>query len=333
MEDEQVYRGSVGRPFAVADAVYCGWEFDHAGRTLEYLEGFDPRYFVKVAAMLAERIESEDASAASVALRVLYHQGIETLMLLLGAAVQGPTVVPAWIAKCSTSDLKDVVARLRKGQVLLTQTGQQRVTFEALSIDVHSCAWPDETGDESTATRFGRFWHQMAGEFLDEKARAEYNALKHGTRVVPGGFTLSIGEEEVFGEPPPPDRMRAIGGSRFGSTFFITEPVREAKWHVHTRRMSLNWSPLTLASRLHLVSLSLSNIVGALRCGLGVDPTTVKFTRPADPTAFDEVWSSSVGVNSFSMESPIRIEPEQEVSRGHLRNRLEGRPGRSAPMT
>lgn len=250
MDDLGKHSGLEGRPFAVADSVHCCWDPDHAARTLEFLEGIDSNYFSTVAALLAQQLESEDSIATSVALRVLYHQGVETLMSLLGAAAHGPYVVPAWIAKCSTENLKTVVTRLQSGQPLLTEVGTQRVTFDLLSSHLHRFAWVDEKGADSTAARFGRFWHRLASELLDDTARAEYNALKHGSRVLPGGFSMAIRTEEALGVPVPPEQMHSIGGSKFGSTFFVTEPVGTAKWHVRTRQTSVNWLPEPLAQRL-----------------------------------------------------------------------------------
>lgn len=89
----------------------------------------------------------------SMALRVLYHQGIETLMSLLGALVQGPTVVPAWIAKCRTEDSKGIVSRLRTGSALLTENGPMKLSFDILACEVHSYVWLDESDEDSTAAR------------------------------------------------------------------------------------------------------------------------------------------------------------------------------------
>lgn len=221
--NEAEHIGPEGHPFAVSERIYCCWDFDHRALTLQYLDGIDPDYFATIASLLAQQLEADDALASSVALRVLYHQGLETLMSLLGAAAQAPTVVPAWIAKCRTDDLQDVVGGLRRGSSLLTQAGTQQISFDDLSHHLHRFAWADEKGHDSTAARFGRFWRRLSHEFLDETARAEYNALKHGTRVLPGGFTMAIGVEDVPGVAAPPERMRSIGGSKFGSTFFAAK--------------------------------------------------------------------------------------------------------------
>ncbi len=321
-DDDQ---GPIGYPFAVADRLFCCWGWDHEKRTLEYLEGIDPRYFETLAALYVDQLESEDAGATSMALRVLYHQGIETLMSLLGAAAQGVAVVPAWIAKCATNDLQEVVGRLQYGRPLLTENGTRRMTFDDLARTLHRNAWAHETGDTSTAERFGRLWHRLSTDFLDDTARAEYNALKHGTRVLPGGFTLAIGTEDTYGVPAPPERMQSLGGSRFGSTFFAVEAVGSTKWNIQTRRTSINWLPIPLALRLGLISMSINNVVSALRCQLGIDPTTLTFRRPLPIEAFDEAWSQTPGVTSTNMDYQVRLDATDEPSRDTLRDFLENR--------
>lgn len=119
--------------------------------------------------------------------------------------------------------------------------------------------------------------------------------------------------------------MWSIGGSQFGSTFFVGESVGDSKHHIRTRRTSVNWSPEALAQRLHLVSLSITNIVGAVRCDLGVDPTMVQFVRPTPLGAFDEAWRTTPGVTSSGMDSVIQIGPEDECSRSDLLEILENR--------
>lgn len=314
-----------GRPFAVADQIYCCWDWNHRERTLEYLKGLDPSYFRTITALLAEQLESDDSKAVSVALRVLYHQAIETLMSLLGAAVQARSVVPAWISKCGTDDLKNVVGRLRSGGSFLTEAGRLDVSFHDLSRDLHRHGWAEDDSPDSTAARFGLLWSRLGAEFLDGNARAEYNALKHGTRVLPGGFTLAIGAEEVPGTPAAPEDMRSMGGSRFGTTFFTPERVGATSWHIRSQRNSLNWLPEPIALRLQLISMSIGNVAAALQADLGADPATLTYTRPTSPTVFDEAWSLSPGVTSFKMDSPIEIHPDDEISRDALRSMLERR--------
>lgn len=323
-EDDQG-GGPLGYVFAVGERPHCCWDFDHDGRTMEFLDGLDTGYFNTTASLFAEQLESDDPHPASVALRVSYHQGLETLFSLLASTAQAPGAVPAWIASCKTDDLKQVVGWLRDGRAMLTQAGRVRVSFLELSNVVHRFAWPNEKGDDSTAANFGRFWRRLSSEFLDDTSREEYNALKHGSRVLAGGFTLAIGTEKTPGVAAPPDAMRRLGGSEFGSTFFAVERIGTSKHHIRTRRTSVNWTPLSLAQRLVLISMSISNVVGALRCGLGVEPSSVQFSRPDPHTAFEAVWEREPSMRSTRMDTLIRIDPSDELSKAKLIEILEQR--------
>lgn len=317
--------GPLGYVFAVGRRPFCCWDHDHAGRTVEFLDGLDTGYFKGVASAIADQFDSGDSHPASVALRTSYHQGTEALFSLLAASAQAPAAVPAWIASCKTDDLQQVVGGLRDGRTMLTQAGSVRVSFLELSEFVHRFAWPNETGEGSTAANFGRFWRRLSVEFLDDTFRAEYNALKHGSRVRPGGFTLAIGTEETPGTAAPADQMRSLGGSEFGTTFFAADRVATSRHHIRMRRTSVNWDPKSLAQRLALISMSISNVVGALRCALGVDPSTVQFARPDPLTAFEDAWDNEPSVRATRMDTLIRIVPSDELSKDELIKILERR--------
>ena len=324
-EPGAAHRGPLGYAFAVADTAYCCWEYDHRSRTLEFLDGLDPDYFGTMAALLGAELDGDHSLAASVTIRMLYVQGIEALLALLAATVQAPEAVAAWIASSTTQDLDAVSRMLVHGQPILTQYGSQRLSLTDLSIHLHRFAWPDETGDEATGARFGRLWRRLASEFLDDVVRAENNALKHGHRVTAGGFSLLIGIEEVPGVPAPASAMRSVGASKHGTTFFRAERVGASKHHIRARRSSVNWSAVAVTNRLLLISMSIRNVVSALRCELGMDPATVLFHRPEDPDIFDDVWHEAVGIRHSNLDSVVRIGVGDEVSREDLLKELERR--------
>lgn len=319
------YGGPLGYSFAVADKAYCCWEYDHRSRALEFLDGLDTDYFGTMAALLGAELDGDHSLAVSVTIRMLYVQAIEALLALLVATVQAPKAVAAWIASCTTQDLDAATRMLVNGQPILTQVGRQRVSLTNLSVHLHRFAWPDETGDEATAARFGRLWRRLASDFLDDVVRAEHNALKHGHRVTAGGFSFSIGIEEVPGVPAPASAMRSLGANKYGTTFFRAERVGTSKHHVRARRSSVNWSAVAVTNRLLLISMSIRNVVSALRCELGVNPATVLFHRPKEPDIFDDVWNEAVGIRHSNLDAIVRIGADDEVSRGDLLNELERR--------
>ena len=319
-------QGPAGYVFAVADTAFCCWEYDHVERNVRFLSGLDAEYYWRLAEILAEHLDGDGGGTASIALRAAYHQGIETLFSMLGAYAQAPECVPAWLACCKSEDLHKIVEGLRRGSPLLTQVGRQSVSLDELAQDVLRNVWVDEVGPELTHARFSRFWRRLAGELLDETGRAEYNSIKHGLRVNPGGFCLAVGPEQTPGVPAPPEAMRSMGGSPYGSTFFEIERVGEGKRspHIRARSVSVNWSAQGLCGRLALISMSITNIVGALQCAMGADPASIKFVRPDRAEAFDDVWIP-VGVTSSRMDTIVRIDTTQERSRDELRAELEGR--------
>ncbi len=315
--------GLAGYVFAVGDRPYCCWEWDLPERNLQFLESLDTKYYGYIAGLCIAELETDSGMSASIVLRGAYHQGVETLISLLGAYVQAPGAVPAWLARAQTSDLEDVAQSLLNGRPLLTRSGRHSVTLRMLANDILRFSWPENDGEDSTSSRFASFWAHLCRDLLDPIQRAEYNAIKHGLRVGPGGFTLAVGVEETPGVPAT--EMRSVGGATHGTTFLQSEKVGESSHHMRVRRVSLNWSARTMAHRLSLISMSINNVIGSLRCDLGVDPTTVRFLRPDSPEGFDVARGEPQGVRSVDMDKVVRISPVDEWPKERLIEELERR--------
>lgn len=315
-------------PFAVCDEVYCVWDHDLATRNRRFLASLDPRHFGYVTERHVSDLEGEHRQRAAVALRLHYHHGLEALFSLIGALTQAPDCVPAWLPKCSNSALRELVTKLRHGAPVLTQRGRQGVTLPRLAEFVHSYCWPDDEPAGVTGRRFGRLWNLLADDFLEVNHVAEYNSLKHGFRIGAGGFVLRIGLEHEYGVAPPESEMETVGGSPFGTTFFVPEPVADGPGgsrHFRIRRLSLNWRAEAVAQALQLIESSINNVVGALRCLSGEPPETVQFLRPADPSAFDAPWTWSVGVTSSNLDTVVDQAQVVPVSKAELAQELAAR--------
>lgn len=314
--------------FAVADEPYCCWEYDLAERNQRFLSTLDATYFQYVAHRHFEDIESQDNQRAAVALRAAYHHGLETLFSLLGALTQAPEAVPAWLPKCSTPALRQVVRSLSIGAPILTQNGTQRVLLEDLAVVCHQYCWPDDDPPGITGQRFARLWRLFARDFLDEHHIDEYNSIKHGFRVAGGGFTLRVGVEDEYGVRAPEENMQTIGGSPFGSSYYEARPViaeGAAKYHFRIRHSALNWRAEAMFQRLQLIAWSINNVIAGIRCLNGADPGTVEFHRPEDPDAFDSAWRWRVGVSFSDMDFAIDPAAVDLVSRAQLLQELKDR--------
>jgi hypothetical protein len=79
--------------FLVNNEPFSLWDPDPGRRTNNFLDSIDPGYFSYLAESHAEHLESaEHKRRVATASRMAYLHGIETLMTLIGAAVQAPQV-------------------------------------------------------------------------------------------------------------------------------------------------------------------------------------------------------------------------------------------------
>jgi hypothetical protein len=148
---------------------------------------------------------------------------------------------------------------------------------------------------------------------LNKEHRDEYNSIKHGFRAAPGGFHLSIGQEESYGVAPPAEKMAYAGGSTFGTSYFLAEPLENAPalrrdLHFRVRRHSINWDPGCLSYGLQLISMSIRNIVSFLKIANGVAADTVRFTRPKESSDADKPWRHTIGVTNYNVDVVVAEE-------------------------
>jgi len=192
---------------------------------------------------------------------------------------------------------------------------------------VHRHVWTDENG--ATAKRFGQLWGRLATEFLDEYHIDEYNSIKHGFRISAGGFAVRVGSEHSYGVPPPESEMQSLGGTPHGMGFFKAESFPElgdaCRHHLWIRDAHLNWRAEGMVQAIQLISISINNVLGALRILNGTQPSTVRFERPEDPSAYEAPWQWPVGLKRGSFAFVIDPAEIKCVTRASLVSELEGR--------
>lgn len=177
----------------VNDEPYCIWEHDLKGRNNEFLESTDVEYFDYV---LNTHLTTEDEKRAAVSLRMTFHHALETLFSLLGSYVQAPDCAYAWIIKCSTTDLREVIRRInQEDKTLISKLKLTDISWRAIAELIFYCYMPGTGKNKITTELFAQLWQRLAHEFLDKNYVDEYNSLKHGFRIRAGGFGLAIGLE------------------------------------------------------------------------------------------------------------------------------------------
>jgi len=304
------------------------WDPELEAKNLEYLRGINSSYYAHIAETHAPFLDGESRETclnAASALRMAYGQGLETLFALLYATMQAPACVLGWMQQYRNQDLREMVAAIGSSAAdPYVLTGFRPSSWNTLSTGIFARVdLEDEANRAYLSSGFGRLWAAFARDFLDEKATQEYNALKHGSRPKMGGFSLAIGLQEAPEVPAKPEAMHSLGGSKYGSTFFVPEGLALRGLHSQPRRVSLNWMPENLVHGLEMLSLSLTNVSAYLRSLNGDKREDCQFFGPEQADAFDAPWAKHPGVISSSMDTRITAEHIRPWSRQEVLDLLD----------
>lgn len=313
--------------FSVLDDPHVVVDHDLARRNRRFLAGIDPGYFAYVLSVHDAQLRGSEQQRAAIALRTAYHHGVETLFTLLGAYIQAPMAVAAWIPRSSTGDLREIARRLQYGATLVSPTGPVQLMFGDLSASVHESAWDSDPDRATTVAEFGKLWSRFAADLLDTHQQDEYNSIKHGFRVRAGGFTLRVGEQEQYGVPAPAEAMRTIGSSVFGTSFFVLESrdgsrARRSALESRIRHLSLNWLTERLTLGLPLLGMSINNVVSKLRLMSGEQADGLAIQCPTQRDAYLGPWRHTPGVTSSNMDLDVPWDDVPAASRESLRAEL-----------
>jgi len=303
--------------FAVDETPYACWDLELQKKNLEFLQGIDFEYFEYIAKINIANIENEDKHKAATALRIAFSQGLETLFSLLCSAFQAPHCSIGWLLTYKNYQLIHLVKKISNKEPCYNLLKVSPITWNELSTFVHSnLIGYEEEKVTWIQNGFGKIWSRFAHQFIDENFALEYNGIKHGLRAILGGFNLSIGAEEIQGVPAPPEKMQSLGGSTFGSTYFVKEyPIPNDKINFRPRYHSRNWSPQNLANGLFLISMSINNVTNWLRIINGDSSKSFTFAHPISQEEFDLPWNKSVGVTHASFDLTVEAGDIKPFSR------------------
>jgi hypothetical protein len=299
-------------PFMVYDRPHCVVGPDLVDRNLEFLRGVRPEYFQFLCqqnlTMLCQHSEPSDQiqkAYLATNIRLLYGQALEAFFGMLFALLQAPMCLPAWLQSYWPEQLRKMVSIIDNAEA-----------FDYFKIRLEKNDWdslarkitilPDELPHHDDIVKgYGRLWATLAADFLNEKRSKEYNSLKHGFRVIQGGFRLSIGKESSPGMPTTPASMISLGGSPYGCTTFFANRIDNQSKDTTVfalRRTSFNWDPHFLSARIELIRYSIQNIA-SLAIGLSQnDLTNELFYYPDDINTFDTALFPKVGITDFDVD-------------------------------
>jgi hypothetical protein len=323
-------------PFCVVEEPYMVWAPNVRDDNEQFLKAIDADLYLRVARNIIGKPNEgstdeetadgdQDRKDVSTLSRLLWHHGMETLVMLLGAYVQAPSAVHAYFLKCKTEDAVQIGNMLLCERLPKYHRVQSDARFSLISLlnGIHQCVeWQDR---DASITCLARALRHMLCDYVDEKHRWEYNSIKHGLRASHGRFSLAAGIEEKFGVPPTSEAMQLVGYSRDSSFFNVAKPLESAnkkssKIHFAVERVGVTWSLERVLMELQLLSLLLHNCVSALRIVIGTAPGMVKFETLVDDAEFWDFYfsmeRSSVPSASFGPvvdTKHLRLPTEQQI--------------------
>jgi hypothetical protein len=292
-------------PFCVVDRPFIVWSDDVERDNKSFLASLDSFFYIRAVreligtdgdAALETDLDDQTRKDVSSLARMLWYHGAETLVMLLGAYVQAPNAVHAYVLKCRTEDAVSIARFLLRGErPAYNRINDAPFTILNLLRGIHRCAgWADL---DDTIRKFERLLREVLSGFADEMHRCEYNSIKHGLRATHGPFALAVGLEETPGVPAATEKMQMIGYSRDASFFDVARPLTKAtkvasKVNFRVEKVSVVWSLEKVLCELQILSLLLNNTLSALRIGSGAPPGTVIFNRPSEAEAWWEHYFS-----------------------------------------
>lgn len=297
-------------PFCVVEKPYMVWGYDVEADNVHFLERVDAELYYRTAHNIianegaadfeaspaGREDDDQDRKDVSSLSRLLWHHGMETLVMMLGALIQAPSAAHAYFLKCKTEDAAAMAGHLlREDRPKYNRLNHAPFTLVNLLNGIHLYAgWDDR---DAIVERFARAFGSMLHAYASEQHRWEYNSIKHGLRASHGRFGLAVGVEELPGVPAPIEAMQMVGYSRDASFFDVAKPLRNAttqasKIHFRTEKVGVSWSLEKVVCELQLLSILLHNTVAALRIVAGAKPGSVTFNRIVEADPFWEAYFS-----------------------------------------
>jgi len=343
------------RFFTVAEREFCVWEYDLTKLNQNFLESIDPKYFEFVANIYArvlldrdeaklltllDRItdylgkklgreyfnEHDSSRYASLGVRFAYSLGLETLFAFIAAFMQSPMCPFAWIRLYKPWELDSVISNIHEQRSFHSLVNLDQISWESVSQAIHTnLVMESSEREEEVKEGFARLWRKFASDFLDPMFKEEFNSIKHGLRIRPGGFYMAIGTETEPGVRAPKENMQLLGKSDFGSSFLSYEKLGDLSRHVRFIRKHRNWNPEDMIWGLNLISISIGNIISTMKILNGTSAEEVKFSWPRDPETLQEPWlrTRRLGVTSMSgFQRSIPVEIIEPYSIEEMRSRI-----------
>lgn len=174
--------------FVVDERPLAAWSLSLADDNDRFLQGLQPDFFSAHIEEKTRAINSDSDQTAALHLRLLYGHALETLFALVGAAVQAPECAAPWVLAYRTDELRRVVEGISRGELRYRRM-EGPLSWENVSNKINRVEEDDPEQEVWIRSGFADAWSRFALEFVGDGFAGEQNSLKHGLRVLPGGFS------------------------------------------------------------------------------------------------------------------------------------------------
>ena len=311
------------RSFMVGDEPHC--LICHKGTNSAFLEGFNAEYFRYVAEVHEKQLEGENRGMAAIALRTGYYHALETLFMLMFAGLQAPQAVPGWLLKCRPHQLRDIVEGIGKKEMKLVSTKWklEKASWSDISELINGTLFQNRDDCAAMQKSFSDLWERFGQDFVENFMVGEYNSFKHGFRAnMSTGPTISATPPE--GGEGVPFSLTSEFGSNFYSATKLTSVTGPGYDHVFQLTFHhANMEPKQTAAALHMVAVSIKNVVSFLRFTNGL-AKEVQICWPNRQEAFDVLPGNPGGLQYASITPRICVPQEvlADVTKARIIERL-----------
>lgn len=281
--------------------------------TIDFLDMIQLGYFNYQAEINYKKLRyKKHRQSAIIGLRSTYSHGLETLFSFIGALLQAPYMVPGWMLKCQNSQLYSLVKKINKNEPVETFFDFS-VSWKNIGVQVfESLKLTDSEKEKEIINGFQNMWSRLSSEFINDDFIAEYNSIKHGLRLRPTENAFIAINKSL------------ISHSAYGSDFLRYEEIKRTNQYYLTRTYQ-NWDPEAMLGKLLLISMSIENVISALKILNGYPATKAKFSYPINREAFTQPWNSSSQSAKISFKDLVPENLVPETSKADLIDRYRNK--------
>jgi hypothetical protein len=311
--------------FGIDQKLHCVWDCNLPELNSQFLEGIDGGYFSYLSETHEAALKGQNKMRAAVALHTAYFHGLEALFSLIFAAVHSPNALPAWILKCGTIDLRDLVSAVNaKSPIPAARMRFKEYSWTLLAAFFNGPAlFPKGNKgtvreDEALLRDFGKLWSMFGSDYVDGFRQKAYNSFKHGFRIRSGGIKVSFKEAGAAEDTP----MNILGQSDFGYSFLVPQDFTKFKnsksSHFAVEEWHINCHPEYSVEALRLISISIHNVVATLK-KLGTGEHSQGLT-PDGNDWLQRLESKRTGLTNLRQSTNIKSDEVTRFSQEDLQN-------------